>query len=406
MGWSSSSAGDDPSDDDGSLNDNYFSADETPVPADTLSPSALSSPPPSPSKPAYPPSSPPSPSKPSYLLGEPYDDAVNELRKEIARRKLKLIKTGPYKNNTKAGLIKTLRDNDANRATYAATSNSGLHDVISTRWTRHCYFRLANIMTSGAFVDRLSETHSTATRHELDVGLVQGGNSFWRDVASAWVMDEDEYGGLRSGSSYFNEINPAIIIPHSSHQLFESWKGMTADYQSAHVKWKRSGNHEDFASYTSKRHVIYLHIVMAGRSHVLTNVTARLPSQIAIDTLGNAANDSNSTGVAVNDDGTQPSRKKRARDSFEGLSAVLVEHFSRKNAASAVERLSRDETSANLLHTLKASLADVTALRASLNADCDSDGDSAIVLETVEHLKQVRLQIMAKIRRISFGVDN
>nr|AIG56451.1 secreted protein [Achlya hypogyna] len=219
---------------------------------------------------------------PTAPLQKPYDVHVDVLRREVARCKLKNIRTGANKNNTKAGFLKLLRDNDRNVSVGQEVDVAPV--AVSSRWTRHCWFRLANIMTCDVFVGRMSEMHAAASHDELDKGQVQGTNPFWVDT-----RDNDTYNQVQHHSTIFDNIDPSQIVPHSSDHLFDSWKTFTANYQTAHSNWKRSGKHDDFNSYTGKLHVIYLHLLIARRPHVLDNVTARLPRGLGIETLEQAS---------------------------------------------------------------------------------------------------------------------
>ncbi|KAE9322682.1 hypothetical protein PF001_g4284 [Phytophthora fragariae] len=73
----------------------------------------------------------------------------------------------------------------------------------STRKTRHCSFRLLNVIFSERFCDCLNETNTQPVRRKLGAGAVGDLNSFWKNVAAVLVMELSEYAGLVSRDARF-----------------------------------------------------------------------------------------------------------------------------------------------------------------------------------------------------------
>ncbi|KAE8979922.1 hypothetical protein PF011_g22652 [Phytophthora fragariae] len=100
--------------------------------------------------------------------------------------------------------------------------------LASTRKTRHCSFRLVNILFSEKFCDRLGSMGTQPKRRELDAGAVGGNNAFWKEVAVEYSNDREEYGRLVPRDGRFDAIDPGHIVLHDSEKLKQMWKDISA----------------------------------------------------------------------------------------------------------------------------------------------------------------------------------
>ncbi|DBA02577.1 TPA: hypothetical protein N0F65_011949 [Lagenidium giganteum] len=73
---------------------------------------------------------------PSTPLQPPYERyACNELRREVYRRKLRIVKSGPYANATKNGYLELLRSSDATKSKSQESREEipRVHEIASVR---------------------------------------------------------------------------------------------------------------------------------------------------------------------------------------------------------------------------------------------------------------------------------
>ncbi|OWZ09517.1 hypothetical protein PHMEG_00017771 [Phytophthora megakarya] len=79
----------------------------------------------------------------------------------------------------------------------------------NTRRTKHCLFRLANVVMSKNMVTRLIEvTGKNFDRPDLDDVRASEKAQFWRSVEAAYRIDDEEYRGLVADDLDFDGIDP------------------------------------------------------------------------------------------------------------------------------------------------------------------------------------------------------
>ncbi|KAF4146477.1 hypothetical protein GN958_ATG04342 [Phytophthora infestans] len=166
------------------------------------------------------------------------------IRKECTIREIKL-----NTRTNKADRIKCLRRYDelVNRGedpTSASTMASG-----NTRRTKHCMFRLANVVLSKDMVTRLAEI-------------------------TAYKENDEEYSGLIADDVEFVEITPGTIVPHNAAKLEELWKELTSFFSISEANFRLSGTHDQkFKKFThGKADVLYLWYWTKARPEALSCV--------------------------------------------------------------------------------------------------------------------------------------
>ncbi|KAE8895614.1 hypothetical protein PF005_g9792 [Phytophthora fragariae] len=131
------------------------------------------------------------------------------------------------------------------------------NDLAEARRTRHCVFRLINVLFSHEFFERFISSGDQLTRKELD----EGGSRFWEEVAAAFNIANAIYDSLISDDSLFDGIRPDQITVHSAAKLKSMWKEVHAAFAQAEARNKLSGAHADFWNLCKgDKPIIYLHL--------------------------------------------------------------------------------------------------------------------------------------------------
>ncbi|EEY63038.1 uncharacterized protein PITG_14672 [Phytophthora infestans T30-4] len=178
------------------------------------------------------------------------------IRKECTIREIKL-----NTRTNKADRIKCLHrfDELVNRGedpTSASTMAAG-----NTRRTRHCMFRLANVVLSKDMVTRLVEvTEKNVDRADLDDPQFSEKALFWRDVETAYKENDEEYSGLIADDVDFVGITPETIVPQNAAKLEELWRELTSFFSISKANFRLSGTYnQEFKKFThGKVDVLYL----------------------------------------------------------------------------------------------------------------------------------------------------
>ncbi len=133
--------------------------------------------------------------------------SCDALKKECTKRKMKA-----RKNTPKAERIRLLREHDRFLQTISDVVEeqfSGSVAAEEPRKTKHCIFRLLNVLFSDAFYERFSLIGNRVTRKELDEKSMSENSTFWIDVCKAFATDEHAYDGLVSSREQFSGIDPS-----------------------------------------------------------------------------------------------------------------------------------------------------------------------------------------------------
>ncbi|KAF4040996.1 hypothetical protein GN244_ATG06764 [Phytophthora infestans] len=131
----------------------------------------------------------------------------------------------------------------------------------NTRRTRHCMFRLVNVVLSKDMVTRLVEvTEMNFDRADLDDPQFSEKALFWRDVETAYKENDEEYSGLIADDVDFVGITPDTIVPQNAAKLEELWRELTSFFSISKANFRLSGTHDqEFKKFThGKADVLYL----------------------------------------------------------------------------------------------------------------------------------------------------
>ncbi|KAE9017128.1 hypothetical protein PR002_g13475 [Phytophthora rubi] len=223
-----------------------------------------------------------------HYAWEPYEKLSQDLiRKECTLREIKL-----NTRTNKADRIKCLRHYDAlvnkgEGSSAASTMASG-----NTRRTKHCMFRLTNVLLSKNMVTRLIETTGkNFDRADLDDVQASQKALFWRDVAATYQMDDEEYSGLIADDADFDGIEPGTIVPHSAAMLEECWKELTSFYSIYEANFRLSGtNDREFKKFVhGKVDVLYLWYWTKIRPEVLNCARGGMYEEDEYDSLADSS---------------------------------------------------------------------------------------------------------------------
>ncbi|OWZ13065.1 hypothetical protein PHMEG_00013680 [Phytophthora megakarya] len=137
----------------------------------------------------------------------PYEKKSQDLiRKECSLREIKL-----HTRTFKADCIKCLRryDDLVNRGERASEASMLANG--STRRTKHCVFRLINVLMFQDLVTRLIEVTEVSTV------------KIWMMFKLLKEINDEDCKGLIHDDVSFEGINPAVVVPHTAEKLEEMW---------------------------------------------------------------------------------------------------------------------------------------------------------------------------------------
>lgn len=267
------------------------------------------------------------------LQGNYEDWSAKQLRTEVSKRKIRGMT-----NKKKAVLVGALKEYDERdrriireglvstprgriRGKSAVNNSNSNKKAPSTRKTKHCSFRLVNVLFNDDFAERFSKTDGSVTRAVLDEGAVNGKSRFWLDVQAAFVSENNEEYGRSlesnvSASTLFKEadIDPSIVTPHDSSKLLDIWKELNAAYMESFHNFKVSGTHDsDFWNFCKGRmDVLYLYNWLQVKPGLTEFVRGRLPDAAALDFDENG-DVIKFTGDATSEPSVSTKKKKKAK---------------------------------------------------------------------------------------------
>ncbi|KAF4127891.1 hypothetical protein GN958_ATG22947 [Phytophthora infestans] len=245
----------------------------------------------------------------------------------------------------------------------------------STRRTKHCFFRLANVIFSESFAVRLHEMDASPSRYALDVGAVNAYNNFWQDVEAAFASKNPEFDSL-----VVNRVECGGWLRATTLQVWQ-------------IRVNRGHTPATFS--TSKLEVLYLHDWLRRRPSMLSTVERKLPKRARLDTL-ESSGEIDSTAAAGNDQNVSTPAKKRLKvldriaDLLESqkhaeqestLSSSLQKARVVKEWASAIEILTRTGDASDTVHSIRAAIDKVMKSAAAELAEehQDAEGDEALL---------------------------
>eukprot|EP00644_Phytophthora_capsici_P004054 jgi/Phyca11/108413/e_gw1.15.561.1 len=133
----------------------------------------------------------------------------------------------------------------------------GPSEETTQRRSKHCLYRLLNVLFSKDFFEKFITSGDALTRRELD----EGGREFWEQVAEAFSTINDDFDRLVSSDSLFEGIEPQLITAHSGAKLKSMWKECNARFAAAEGRCKLSGSHDEFWQFCQGDKVaMYVHL--------------------------------------------------------------------------------------------------------------------------------------------------
>ncbi|KAF4043455.1 hypothetical protein GN244_ATG04221 [Phytophthora infestans] len=209
-----------------------------------------------------------------HFAWAPYEKKSQDLiRKECSLREIKL-----NTRTNKADRIRCYRRydelmNSGQSASAASTMAAG-----GTRRTKHCTFRLANVVLSDNLFMRLIEaTGRSFDRTDLDDAQSSAKSQFGRDVAAAYHSNDEVFRGLIEDDPAFEDIDPGVIVPHNQAKLEELWKELTSFFSVCAANFRLLGTHDhEFKQFVhGKMDVLYLWYWLEKRPEALNSARGR-----------------------------------------------------------------------------------------------------------------------------------
>ncbi|KAF1781536.1 hypothetical protein GQ600_27136 [Phytophthora cactorum] len=133
----------------------------------------------------------------------------------------------------------------------------GATEINSERRSKHCPYRLLNVVFSEEFFDKFITSGDTLTRAELD----DGRRVFCDNVAEAFNTSNAVFDRLLSEDSLFEGIDPHQVAVYSAAKLKSMWKDCNSRFAAAEGRCKLSGSHAQFWNYCQGGKVaMYVHL--------------------------------------------------------------------------------------------------------------------------------------------------
>ena len=125
--------------------------------------------------------------------------------------------------------------------------------------SKHCMYRLLNVLFSDMFYERFQETGKQYKREQLDCSAVGKADGFWADVSIAFSEEGNEaYDNLLFVEDEFEGIDCSHIIAHDGPKLQSMWKEVNSRYCRARNNFQLSGTHDShFQNFCMQRMEVY-----------------------------------------------------------------------------------------------------------------------------------------------------
>ncbi|KAE8914824.1 hypothetical protein PF005_g19986 [Phytophthora fragariae] len=152
--------------------------------------------------------------------------------------------------------------------------------------TRHCPFRLMNVLLSDLFAERLNRLGDARTREEIDASMSPE-DAFCNDVEEEYPDSSNEaYGALAfmdvHAAHRHTYVDPSVIVLHKAPKLKRMWKKLETDYHLPAKNFKRSGTHNPdcYAFCRGHLELLYLHLFLEERPGLTNTVERSLPTEV------------------------------------------------------------------------------------------------------------------------------
>ncbi|RLN82589.1 hypothetical protein BBJ28_00003764 [Nothophytophthora sp. Chile5] len=257
----------------------------------------------------------------------PLDKSEEELRALLGEHHAKQLRSACTKLHFKAQKRSSTRDNKPGYVDLLWSYYKGKCDAVlgalegprisvsegDHRPTKHCTFRLLNVIFSDAFVARMGEADQTPDRQLLDVRAVNENSPYWLDITKAFNEDIAHHNVLavEREDALYSGVDPALAVPHSSYKLREIWKRTVARHDKALRKSKRSGSHGEFWGFCEgNMDALYLHDWLQVLSDRQGTVLRLVPMNARVSTLPRGTNNASArSSQAASDE--RPGKRRR-----------------------------------------------------------------------------------------------
>ncbi|OWZ02337.1 hypothetical protein PHMEG_00026115 [Phytophthora megakarya] len=236
------------------------------------------------------------------------------IRKECSLREIKLTT-----RTNSADHIKCLRryDDLVNQGELA--SEASVLATGSARRTKHCVFRLINVLMSNDLVMRLIEvTGNNLDRQDLDDVQASPKALFWKDVETKVCSHDEDCNGLIEDDVAFEGINPAIVVKHDAAKLEEPWAEVRSFFSIYETDFRMSGTHSPhFKKFVrGQTDVLYLWYWLKLRPDALSNVRGGLYVEDEFDTMASSETPIREVRSPYNSTTTGPGTSKKRAGSY------------------------------------------------------------------------------------------
>ena len=151
--------------------------------------------------------------------------------------------------------------------------------VVGTVRTKHCLFRLLNVLFHDKHITQFMLLGDSLTKYDLDtrrVGLDHK-SVFWNAIHADFVDDLSiEYDMVMSDEDHvaFEYIEPETIVKHSIVKLEDMWKDVNRRYRKAKINFTKSGEGDsDFWNFCNgQADVFYLYTLLQTNQEAISFV--------------------------------------------------------------------------------------------------------------------------------------
>lgn len=280
------------------------------------------------------------------LLGQ---HKAKDLRKACTRLRLGVQRRDSVHDN-KQGYIDLLWSYYKTKRDSVVDALEGPRTVVSSedsdlRVTRHCRFRLMNVIFSDTFIGRMGRIPD---RRALDEGAVNDNSAYWVDVAKAYNEDTTNYNNFAMGctESRYDGIDASNAVPHSASKLRNMWKKTKARFDKALYTSKKSRSHGEFWEYCSGHtDALYLADWLKVRGQSLDTVLGLIPKGARMSIVEGNASTSENLSHSSEDEHTakRPRRMTTAERILEALEKDREEALAEREQLREQHQQEREE---------------------------------------------------------------
>ncbi|EGZ13812.1 hypothetical protein PHYSODRAFT_562329 [Phytophthora sojae] len=196
--------------------------------------------------------------------------------------------------------------------------------------TKHCGFRLANVLFSPTFFRRMVESGALPSTG-VEVEPVDGRTKFWREVAVAYASENPQFDVVVGQIARYEGIDPRLAPHHSSAKLCAMWKDLTTRYEESLARWKQLGTDTVGLAHFCGDYLdgLYLHDWLQLRPIAVDPEQARASKRARTGNTIQQANENSSVGPPAEEQQV-PAQRQSPRTLEERLLHVLDANSERR----------------------------------------------------------------------------